>query len=339
MPFFIVDFYLFIFFGMYMQAQVTCLPDNKIVNVSEQESVLEATLAAGIPHMHVCGGKAQCSTCRIEILAGLENIFPRNACEQVLAQKLHLPDTIRLACQTFVKGNVLMRRPIIDAIDRQIVQTQVLAENSIGEEKNLAILFSDIVAYTPFAEAVSPYDTIHVLNRYFRMMGEVIQQHHGQISDYVGDGIMALFGVNNSSAVVEDAVKAASEMFKVLPKLNEYLQQMFNRQFQIRIGIHYGKVVIGHVGIDAMSKLAAVGDAVNMASRIENKNKELGTSFLVSEDAYQQVKYLVQPEKEYTIEIKGKKGSYKVYEINPFSYLEKGNLPIAIHTIEASVEQ
>jgi adenylate cyclase len=317
-----------------MQAQVTCLPDNKVISVSEQESILKATLAAGIPHMHVCGGKAQCSTCRIEILEGLENIYPRNAYEQVLAQKLHLPDTIRLACQTFVRGNVLMRRPIIDAIDRQIVETQVLSENSMGEEKNLAILFSDIVAYTPFAEAVSPYDTIHVLNRYFRMMGEVIQQHHGQISDYVGDGIMALFGVSNSSMVVEDAVKSALEMFKVLPELNEYLQQMFNRQFQIRIGIHYGKVVIGHVGIDAMSKLAAVGDAVNMASRIENKNKELGTSFLVSEDAYRQVRHFVQPEKEYTIEIKGKKGSYKVYEINPFSYIKPSTSSAVIYANE-----
>jgi adenylate cyclase len=200
------------------------------------------------------------------------------------------------------------------------VQNQVDSANlaqSTGEEKTIAILFSDIVAYTPFAETVSPYDTIHVLNRYFRLMGKIIQRHNGHISDYIGDGIMALFGLSNTETAVEEAVKAGIEMFNTLPELNTYLKQMYNKAFQIRIGIHYDKVVIGNVGIDNMNKLAAVGDAVNLASRIEHVNRDLGTHFLLSEEAYQQVGKDIRATHEYTTSLKGKKGFYKFFEIDP----------------------
>ncbi len=302
-----------------MPGQLVCLPDNKEIAVGEGQSILEATLKAGIPHIHACGGKAKCSTCRILVLEGLPHVTPRNACEKKMATILNLPSYIRLACQTYMNGKVTIQRPVLDQLDKEIVQEQLKAiylPQQMGEEKNIAILFSDIVAYTPFAELLTPYDTIHVLNRYFRLMGKVIDTHRGKISDYVGDGIMALFGLTNPKTAVSDAVQAGLEMFKVLPQLNQYLEQTYHKQFQIRIGIHYGRVVVGNVGLENMSKLAAVGDAVNMASRIENVNKELGTSFLLSECAYKQVADTVSVSREFTTTLRGKKGEYRLFEVN-----------------------
>jgi adenylate cyclase len=100
-----------------MPAQLICLPDNRKVEVAEYESILEATLKAGIPHVHTCGGKANCSTCRVQVLKGLENTSVRNADECLLAGKLHFPTDLRLAYQTFIKGEVTIRRPVLDQLD------------------------------------------------------------------------------------------------------------------------------------------------------------------------------------------------------------------------------
>ncbi len=118
----------------------------------------------------------------------------------------------------------------------------------VGEEKKIAILFSDIIGYTNFAETLPPYDVVHVLNRYYFQMDKIITQHKGTISDFIGDGILALFGIDDQEDAPLHSVKSGLEMFVAVQKLNNYLKPMFNRTFQIRIGIHYGNVVVGTFG-------------------------------------------------------------------------------------------
>src|SRR5574341_87284 len=122
------------------------LPDEREVETSEAETILQASLRAGIPHAHACGGKARCSTCRVLILEGLEHCNPRNAKEKKLAERLHFGSEIRLACQTRITGEVKLRRPVLDEIDVELT-SQIkagAAPSSVGEEKKIAILFADI---------------------------------------------------------------------------------------------------------------------------------------------------------------------------------------------------
>ena len=101
----------------------------------------------------------------------------------------------------------------------------------------------------------------------------MIRRNDGVISDYIGDGLIALFGVEDSDEAMLNAVKAGLEMFAVVEELNPYLEgfKMYEgRHFQIWIGMHFGEVVVGTIGVADMTKVVAIGDAVNFASRIKD---------------------------------------------------------------------
>jgi adenylate cyclase len=271
-----------------------------------------------INHAHVCGGNARCSTCRVSVIEGLSNCLPRNEKEKKLAQKLGFPQDVRLACQTRITGDITIRRLVVDDMDREIILTQLedTSGTKLGQEKNLAILFTDIENYTRFAEAFPAYDVVHVLNRYYQTMNDIIIQHKGIISDVAGDGILALFGVIEASKnPVMDAINTVIDMNTDLIRFNKHLNQMYHHSFGIRAGIHFGKVVVGNFDTGRMSKISAIGDAVNLASRIENANKEFGTKLLISQEAFQKAKGVVEARQMYRTALKGKSGKYVLYEI------------------------
>jgi adenylate cyclase len=143
--------------------RISYLPDEQELELQPAETILQASLRTGIPHTHVCGGNARCSTCRVLILEGLEHCTPRNTREQTLATRLGFDPAIRLACQTTITGDVPLRRLVLD--DEDVAVTSQLSggaiPGTIGQEQRLAILFADIRSFTPFAEAMLPYDVIH----------------------------------------------------------------------------------------------------------------------------------------------------------------------------------
>jgi len=296
---------------------LTYLLDRRTVEVDPAETVLEASLRSGIPHAHACGGNARCSTCRVSIVEGLEHCGPRNDKEQELAGRLHFTDEVRLACQTTVSRNVTLRRLVLDDEDLQLTDQRSAgsAPTSAGEEKKLAVLFADIRGFTPFAEALPAYDLVHVLNRYFHAMGEVINRNGGHIDNYMGDGLMALFGMGETTGAALQAVKAGLDMHSAMELLKPYLQTIYSKSFYIGVGIHYGDVVVGAIGAQSLKRVTAIGDAVNLASRIEAANKQAGTGLLISEETYREVAELVHLGKTIRVTIPGKTGEYSLYQV------------------------
>jgi adenylate cyclase len=291
--------------------------EKQTVEAEPAETILQVSLRAGIPHAHACGGNARCSTCRVVILEGLEHCVARNDSEQKLADRLHFTPDIRLACQTTIGKDVKLRRLVLDDEDLQLTDQRSAGASptSAGEEKRLAVLFSDIRGFTPFAEALPPYDVVHVLNRYFHDMGVVISRNGGQIDNYMGDGLMALFGMENQTEAALQAVKAGLEMLEATEHLKPYLQAIYAKSFQIGVGIHYGEVVVGAIGAQSLKRVTAIGDAVNLASRIEAANKQAGTRLLISEETYNEVKDKVVVGKAINAALPGKKGEYALYEV------------------------
>lgn len=292
--------------------------DHKSFEVSDQDTLLASSLKSGIKHTHVCGGHARCSTCRVEVTEGLEHCSPRNEAEEKMRKFLGLPDDIRLACQTKVSGDIKIRRLVVDDLDTHIISDQLTRQdqNSLGREKNIAVLFTDLANYTAFSESLPAYDVVHVLNRYYLTMNEIVSEYGGVISDVAGDGMLILFGAcKKEDGLVMDAIHTVKAMQLKLREFNTYLEGMYGFSFGLRAGIHYGPAIIGHFSTGSMSKVAAIGDSVNFASRIEQANKQFGTELLISESAYQQVEKHVEISGTHATELKGKSGTYTLYEI------------------------
>ena len=291
--------------------------NEAVIEVDTSTSILHASLQNGIPHTHVCGGNARCSTCRVLIIDGLENLCPRNEREQKMAQRRNFSPNVRLACQTTLQGDVVLRRLVLDDEDRMLVDQEILgaAPRSVGEERLLAILFSDIRDFTAFSEVHLPYDVIHALNRYFSRVGAIVNRHHGQIDNFMGDGIMALFGVDDPAHATLNAVRAGLEMLQAVDDMQPYFQSQFKTRLRIGVGVHYGEAVLGAIGTGDRRRLTAIGDAVNVASRIESANKDAGTSFLISQRAYQHAGDQVLTGRSVQLPLKGKTGVFLLHEV------------------------
>ena len=296
---------------------ISFLPDARAVEVSPGETILQAALRVGIKFTHACGGNARCSTCRTAILEGLENCSQRSEAEEEIAMHLQFKPMIRLACQTRVTGNTTVRRLVLDDEDEELAVGSMAEEfgEAAGEERQVAILFVDIRGFTSFAEKLLPYDVIHALNRYYHRMGQIVHRHGGVIDNYMGDGILAVFGIEGSEQMVSRALEAGLEMLNAVESMKPYFEAIHGRSFDIGIGLHYGAVVVGTIGWGKYKRRTIVGDAVNFASRVESANKNAGTNFLISEDAYEQVGHEVEVNQCPPWEVRGKTGVFQLYEV------------------------
>jgi adenylate cyclase len=296
---------------------ISFLPDARAVEVSPGETILQAALRVGIKFTHACGGNARCSTCRTAILEGLENCSQRSEAEEEIAMHLQFKPMIRLACQTRVTGNTTVRRLVLDDEDEELAVGSMAEEfgEAAGEERQVAILFVDIRGFTSFAEKLLPYDVIHALNRYYHRMGQIVHRHGGVIDNYMGDGILAVFGIEGSEHMVSCALEAGLEMLNAVESMKPYFEAIHGRSFDIGIGLHYGAVVVGSIGWGNYKRRTIVGDAVNFASRVESANKNAGTNFLISEDAYKQVGHEVEVNQCPPWEVRGKTGVFQLYEV------------------------
>jgi adenylate cyclase len=299
-------------------AKIHILPDDTIVEIGGDQTLREALLGADVPLSNACGGNCKCTTCRVLVLEGLEFCSPRTPAEQGIADRMAFTPQIRLACQTRTAGDLQLRRLVLD--DEDLELAGLFLENPTpehaGTEKQVFILFADIRGFTAFTESLLPYDVIHLLNRYFHLMGDIIQRHGGVIDNYMGDGFMALFEFVDPRETGLRAVRAGLEMIEtVRTQIGPYLERLWDKSFRIGIGLHYGVVVAGTLGATDNRRNTVIGDAVNFASRIERANKKAGTEFLMSEDAYRLVAEETKVNRTFLVPIAGKKGEHRLYEI------------------------
>jgi len=278
------------------------------VPIQPDKTLLELALAVDIPLVNVCGGKARCSTCRVVVVEGSENLTQREDLEAQLARSRGFPDSVRLACQASATGPVRVRRVIYDEIDGQI-----LGQADSAAERHLAILFADIRNFTPFSERHLPYDIVHILNRYFLTVGTQILEQGGHIDKYMGDGVMALFGLGGTDGpeTCNAALAAARAMLVHLSTFNDHLEQFFHERFEIGIGLHFGQVVVGELGHPDRKQLTAIGDPVNVTARIEAATKTAGVPLLVSEAFAEQVQGQDWPS--HDLPLKGKRETARLY--------------------------
>jgi adenylate cyclase len=287
-----------------------------VVDYQTGDTILEVSLKNNIPHYHACYGNARCTTCRIQVLQGKQNLTPRTPAEQKVAQEKNWPEEIRLACQTEILGEVTIRQLVTESTQAN--------SNSVGDslvnmgyERSLVIMFCDVVNFTNFVSLHLPYDVVYLLNRYYKEICEPILAHQGYIDKYMGDGIMVVFGLEEIDPVKNclNAVQASLQMYERVKDLNRHTVKDFSYEFNMRTGLHYGLVIVGEIGHPSKRQLTVLGDAVNVASRIEAANKEFGTKILASQEILDHIHSAIETGKVVETQLRGQNRLHRLYEI------------------------
>ncbi|HEX2931869.1 MAG TPA: adenylate/guanylate cyclase domain-containing protein, partial [Candidatus Binatia bacterium] len=154
-----------------------------------------------------------------------------------------------------------------------------------GQERTIAVLFADLRTFTGIAEQKLPYDLVFLLNSYFESVGDAISGAGGIVDKFIGDGVMALFGVDSGPEEgCRQALAAAKTMVGNVTALSGALAEELAQPLKIGIGIHCGPAIVGRMGYGTSYHLTAIGDTVNVASRLQDSTKEYNCQLIISEE-------------------------------------------------------
>ncbi|MBT6508749.1 MAG: 2Fe-2S iron-sulfur cluster binding domain-containing protein [Marinovum sp.] len=285
-------------------------PNGKEVRVAKGTSILEASREHRIGHVSMCGGRGRCSTCRVRVMSDIETLPPRNGIESLVAERLSLQDNVRLACQLRPTSAVEVR-PLVNAPVETLTTED--RETLCGREEEIVVMFVDLRGFTAISEKLLPYDTVYLLNQYFKIAGEAIVQSGGRIDKFIGDGIMALFtdgsGVEENS---KNALLAAGKLAEGIKELSTETSSDFGSDLKFGIGIHAGTSVVGVMGYGENITDTAIGDCVNVASRLEQLTKEEECQLIITSDLYQRSGLSLKASYEKNVTVKGKSEAFKI---------------------------
>lgn len=258
-------------------------PSGRVVPVARGLSVLEASRRAGIPHASVCGGRGRCSTCRVRVLRGVDRLPDPSPSESKVLERLRAGAAVRLACQL---------RPTHDLSILPLLppgmkpgQTGRLAAPTSQTERFVVIMFVDIRRSTALVERRLPYDVIFLLNYFFDAVGGAVVEAGGTPNQFLGDGMMALFGVEAApETACRQALHAARLIHDRLDEMNQRLEHDLPEPIAIGIGLHGGSVILGELGYRDRFLTTAIGDPVHVAARLQDLTKEFGCELVMSEE-------------------------------------------------------
>jgi adenylate cyclase len=185
-----------------------------------------------------------------------------------------------------------------------------------GEKRELTIFFSDIADFTSISERLSPEALVARLGTYFEEVTGIIIQGSGTVDKFIGDAVMAFWGAPTPLAGhAELACQAALAAQESIARLNRRWLDEGGQPFRTRMGIHTGEAIVGNVGFEGRMNYTAIGDSVNLASRLEGLNKVYGTRILISETTLQAAGPAVLARAVDLVAVKGKERAIAIFEL------------------------
>lgn len=259
-------------------------PDRQ-VRVPKGLSVLEASLRHKVPHASVCGGRARCSTCRVRVVSDRTALPRPSRRESFVLQRVGAgsDSSIRLACQLRPQADVAVIPVLPPHVGLDFVRTR--RRINIGEERYVVSMFVDMRGSTKLSEGRLPFDVVFLINRFVDAASQAISEAGGQPNQFVGDGVLALFGLNGDRVTgCRQALRAAALVASKIAYLNHQFATEVMEPIQYGIGIHAGDVIVGDIGFRGHTVFTALGDAVNVAARLQDMTKTLGCRAVISEE-------------------------------------------------------
>ena len=290
-------------------------------------TLLEMSRLHRVPHAAACGGRARCSTCRVRIESS-EKKLPRPAfAEAFTLASIGAEPGVRLACQIRPRRSLTVTPLVREAIlsPGNIAPSDL---DAAGSEKPLAIMMVDLRDYTRMAQGRLPYDVVFVLNEFFAAVGNAIITHGGTIDKFLGDGLLAFFGRERGvQAGCRDALCAARAIDLALDHVNAKLEAELGSPLRIAIGLHAGECIIGRIGFGPSREVTVIGNAVNVASRLEALAKAHGFQIVASKDVIDNVAWPGDEAQTIEVEVRGVVSKMQVIGI-----ARGRDLPISILT-------
>lgn len=243
-----------------------------------------------------------------------------NATYTLLSYALAFGVTLSVKLYSEEKEKAKIRRTfsryMSEAVVNEIIGNPDLA-NLGGEDRQVVVLFSDIRNFSTISENMPPRDIVNFLNTYFESTSTIIDQHKGYIDKFMGDGIMAVFGapVPLENPALE-GVKCGLSMLKNLKEVvHPQMKELGVPEFKIGVGVHFGHVIMGNIGSKRRTDYSIIGDAVNLAARLEATTKEYKKALIVSEEVYKIIKNDLPCHFLDTVKVKGRARDEKIYWI------------------------
>ena len=259
-------------------------PDRQ-VRVPKGLSVLEASLRFNVPHASVCGGRARCSTCRIRVISDRSALPPPSRRETfVLARVGASADpAVRLACQLRPENDIAVIPLLPPNVGADFVRNR--RRFNLGRERYVVSMFVDMRGSTKLAEARLPFDVVFLINRFLGAVSLAVTDAGGQPNQFIGDGLLALFGLEvDAVTACRQALRAAALVATNVEYMNHQFAADLSEPIQFGIGIHGGEVIIGDIGFRNHMVFTALGDAVNVAARLQDMTKSLNCQVVISDE-------------------------------------------------------
>ena len=277
-------------------------------------TVLETLRTNGIAHASVCGGRARCTTCRVLVTKGVEQLPESSGLEAKALARIGATPGMRLACQI---------RPTADIAILPLLPADASAADGTirggleGSERLITILFTDLRASTSLAEGKLPYDTLFILNQFFHEMTQALLSSNGHYSQFTGDGLMALYGLYAADPKTgsADAVRGAQQMLERLDQLNYRLRGDLREPLRIGIGIHHSEAIVGAMGPPRSQVITAIGDAVNTCARLESLTKEYHCAVVISRQAAEAAGLSLDGQQLHEAPVKGRREPVQFYAL------------------------
>jgi adenylate cyclase len=258
--------------------------NGRTMSVLPGATVLETLRANGIAHASVCGGRARCTTCRIMVTKGLDDLSEPSNLEAKALSRIGASPGMRLACQIRPTADIA----IMPALAADASAADGTARGGLeGSERLVAVVFVDLRDSTTLGEARLPYDVLFILNQFFHEMTKALIETNGHYSQFTGDGLMALYGLDaaNPKTGAADAVRGARAMLQRLDALNQALHAELREPLRIGIGIHFSEAIVGAMGPPHSQIITAIGDTINTCARLESLTKYYGCPVILSRQA------------------------------------------------------
>lgn len=258
-------------------------PGRRVVEVPQGLSVLEASRYGGLPHASLCGGRGACTTCRVRVGIGASKLSKPGWTERRLLRRVAAPSDVRLACQI---------RPTTDIEVTPLLPATATAADGFkrpvhykGVQEDVVMLITDLRGFQNLAGGRKASSVVALLNRYFAAMGHAVEQAGGRVDKVIGDGMVALFGVDgNTDEGCRQALTAALDMSRNLYDLNLTLASDLEHPLEVAMSMHVGPAIVGEMGFADSAAVTTVGPLAQLTARLLGVAKDHHVQLVLSDE-------------------------------------------------------